>query len=81
MWGVGCALYYALVGEVPFPQKTQEKLTEAIVEGNYNRNNVGWNRASEGGKEFIQGLLSVDPAKRMGVKEAIKHSWITTYQY
>lgn len=44
--------------------------------GKFNFNNQAWSNVSDNAKDFISKLLTMDPAKRMSAKDALKHVWL-----
>jgi serine/threonine protein kinase len=53
-----------------------EKLTEAIIKGEYQRDDLRWNSLSTGARDLLTKLLSVDPDKRLNVRETSEHPWM-----
>jgi serine/threonine protein kinase len=93
MWSIGVIMYILLSGSFPFDendllgQVEQHKnfpfhsllhfYVVQIEKACYNFSGSEWDSISKPAKELITGLLTLDAGKRMTVKEAIKHRWIT----
>ena len=61
-WGVGCVLYEMMVGRLPFYNRDQSVLFELIL-----LDQVRFpNSISQSAKNFLGGLLTKDPLKRLG---------------
>ncbi|KAI0462629.1 hypothetical protein LJB42_004125 [Komagataella kurtzmanii] len=77
MWSIGCLVYVILTAHLPFSGSTQDSLTRNILEGNYHYSLLKENGISNKAKDFLDKLLNVDPTIRLGVKQALTHSWIS----
>jgi len=74
LWSIGIVSYILLTGLFPFADKNPVKLYEKINKVDYN-----WDECPEvsnTAKEFISGLLTKDPNKRMNATQALQHEWI-----
>ena len=61
-WGVGCVLYEMMVGRLPFYNRDQSVLFELIL-----LDQVRFpSSISQSAKDFLGGLLTKDPMKRLG---------------
>ncbi|SAL98584.1 hypothetical protein [Absidia glauca] len=54
---------------------TRPEIKEQIRSGIYDDDQEFWGSVSSEVKDLINGLLTVDPAQRMGVNEARNHQW------
>jgi serine/threonine protein kinase len=91
LWAVGCIAFEVLSGDESFPAVRDGGMTEdgypedhemsdlfaRILRAEYNINSIGWGYVSDSGKEFVKGLLQIDPVKRWNSTEALQDSWIT----
>ncbi|KAL6616999.1 Pkinase-domain-containing protein [Neocallimastix sp. 'constans'] len=74
MWSCGVILYVSLSGYLPFNENQQIKKNTDLFKYSY------WNNISNEAKDLIKGLLTIDPNKRLNVKQALKHPFITGYK-
>ena len=70
-WACGVILYYILTGNIPWTKKAQAQMFQQILKGEYS---VPMSLSSEA-KSLIKGLMTVDPAKRLTVNDALQHKW------
>ncbi|CCH44211.1 Serine/threonine-protein kinase [Wickerhamomyces ciferrii] len=77
MWGVGCVLYTLLCGFPPFYDSNPEELTKKVARGEYCFLSPWWDEISQEAKDLVSHLLTVDPRKRYGPDQVLKHPWIT----
>ena len=87
MWALGVMLYHLLCGELPFqaPPPTSRSggggdgalsLEALILDGVVTFHQAAWSDVSQGAKELVLKLLTVDPARRYTAQDALKHFWI-----
>lgn len=82
MWSVGVILYFLVsAGLSPFwggtEYRTQRNVLRAsLANGGYDQEQ--FNEVSTSAIECIQGLLVLEPTKRMTAKETLGHKWLTT---
>lgn len=83
VWAVGCLLYEMLTYRKAFAprpgEKTLEFMYQRIKQGSVDYKSPIWKVISEDAKALVQGLLRVDPKKRLSASEAKKHKWISTH--
>ncbi|KAH0573251.1 Kinase, CAMK CAMKL [Spironucleus salmonicida] len=71
-WSCGIILYAMLCGALPFESSTTQGLYCKILSGNvYFPDYV-----SEGAKDVVRQLLTIDPNKRAKIQDIVNHSWI-----
>mmetsp|Transcript_27948 Transcript_27948/g.65017 ORF Transcript_27948/g.65017 Transcript_27948/m.65017 type:complete len:651 (+) Transcript_27948:44-1996(+) len=74
-WSFGVILYAMLCGRMPFtirslsPELHKEEVARV-------RDCESWRRVSEIGRDFVMGLLTVDPDQRYGVLHCSEHAWL-----
>lgn len=72
IWSCGVILYAALTGQLPWTKRNQQQLFDQIRAGDYK---VPTN-ISDQAKEFLVGLMTVDPTKRFTIEQALSHEWL-----
>ena len=76
MWSVGVILFILLSGYSPFDHDDEEQLFKNIKEGVYCMDDRIWRYISEGAKDCVRQLLTVDVMNRMTATQALQHPWI-----
>jgi len=76
MWSVGVILYILLGGYPPFIENNQRELFRKIRRGDYEFHEEYWGSVSADAKGLISSLLTVDPAKRLDAKQALRAPWM-----
>ena len=76
MWSVGVILFILLSGYSPFDHDDEEQLFKNIKEGTYCMDDRIWRYISEGAKDCVRQLLTVDVMNRMTATQALQHPWI-----
>ena len=76
MWSIGVILYILLSGNSPFDNEDEQVLFQKIRSGEYSMDDNIWDYISEGAKDCVQKLLTVDTTDRMTVSEALQHPWV-----
>ncbi|KAI9020016.1 kinase-like domain-containing protein [Phycomyces nitens] len=77
LWSVGVITFTLLSGYTPFWGEDQAALFESIMSGRYEFDEEYWSAISESAKDFVDGLLTFKPEKRLTAEEALSHPWIT----
>jgi len=75
-WSIGVIIYVMLCGFPPFFEDSNEKLFDAIKQGEYEFPSPQWDQISDYAKDLIKKLLVVDPYKRLDADGILKHPWI-----
>eukprot|EP00440_Ansanella_granifera_P052025 gb/GFBE01056403.1/.p1 GENE.gb/GFBE01056403.1/~~gb/GFBE01056403.1/.p1 ORF type:complete len:554 (+),score=146.17 gb/GFBE01056403.1/:1-1662(+) len=75
LWSLGVIAFVLLSGYMPF-SGAEAVQTKNISAGYYVMKPERWNSISKEGKEFIKGLLEVDPEKRLTAATALEHRWV-----
>lgn len=79
MWTLGVILYTMLSGKAPFQICSRDNgsaIMQRIKEGEFSFNGQEWTNVSTQAKQVIQGLLTVDPSKRLTMHDLRHHEWI-----
>jgi len=78
IWAIGVITYFLLCGYTPFDRDSSVEEMQAIMAGDYSFEPPEyWEDVSDKAKNFIQGCLTVDPAKRLTAKQALAHPWLS----
>uniref|UniRef100_H3CI88 calcium/calmodulin-dependent protein kinase n=1 Tax=Tetraodon nigroviridis TaxID=99883 RepID=H3CI88_TETNG len=80
MWACGVILYILLVGYPPFWDEDQHRLYQQIKAGAYDFPSPEWDTVTPEAKDLINKMLTINPAKRVGAADALKHPWIMRRQ-
>jgi calcium/calmodulin-dependent protein kinase I len=74
IWSCGCILYFMLFGRPPFYSENEDEIYDLVSEGvwAFPESNV-----SELAKDLVKRLLEQDPNKRLTVKQAMAHPFLT----
>eukprot|EP00002_Diphylleia_rotans_P033146 TRINITY_DN7018_c0_g1_i3.p1 TRINITY_DN7018_c0_g1~~TRINITY_DN7018_c0_g1_i3.p1 ORF type:complete len:485 (+),score=90.26 TRINITY_DN7018_c0_g1_i3:51-1505(+) len=72
VWSLGVILYAMLHGKFPFYDDNLDKLFAAINAGKYPYPT----RASDSARDLIEKMLTPDPAKRITVRNILRHPWL-----
>lgn len=76
VWSVGVTAHVLLVGYPPFMEDDQQVQFQKIRTGDWRFYPDDWAHVSSEAKEFVLGLLQVDPADRWTVDQALRSRWI-----
>lgn len=76
MWSIGVTCYLLLCGETPFNGKNRQQLFRRISCDEPAFPDEKWGHISDKAVNFVQGLLTKDPARRLSAKGALQHPWI-----
>ncbi|KAG0206380.1 hypothetical protein BGX28_002143 [Mortierella sp. GBA30] len=77
MWALGVITYFLLCGYTPFDRQNSMDEMHAILNAEYQFAPIEyWQGVGETAKEFVNGLLTVDPSRRMTAAQALEHPWL-----
>jgi len=76
-WSVGVILYILLCGFPPFYEEELPALFEQILKARYDFPSPWWDNISKDAKDLVQGLLTVDPKKRLTAKQVLDSKWVS----
>lgn len=83
IWSLGVIMYILLCGFPPFYSNNglaiSPGMKKRIRTGQYDFPNPEWQNVSNGAKDLIKDMLSVDPSKRLTIEEVISNKWIAQY--
>ena len=72
IWSAGVTLYYMLGGVQPFCAESIKDLEKIILDGKYEK----LEDVSDEANDLIEGMLQLDPKKRLTEDEILNHPWI-----
>lgn len=78
IWSLGVLAYNMLSGKLPFDGNNIKEVLRRVRSGRYSFPDSEWRDISAEAKDFIRGLLEVDPKKRFSANEALNHFWLTS---
>mmetsp|Transcript_495 Transcript_495/g.1021 ORF Transcript_495/g.1021 Transcript_495/m.1021 type:complete len:454 (-) Transcript_495:194-1555(-) len=78
MWSIGVITYMILCGQAPFDGETDQERLAAVRQGVYAYPEHA--NLSQAAMSFVNGLLTVDPHRRLDAKSALAHPWIRDCQ-
>eukprot|EP01071_Lankesteria_metandrocarpae_P004124 Lankesteria_metandrocarpae@DN3386_c0_g1_i3.p1 len=77
LWSCGVILHMMLSGYPPFCGENDQMVLKKVKQGKCTLDSPEWNGISNGAKDLVTRLLTVDPKLRCTVKEALSHPWMT----
>lgn len=77
VWALGVILYIILCGYPPFYGDDEEHCKQNVLSGTFYFHDEYWSNVSSEAKDLIRRMLTVDPAHRISLTEALTHPWLT----
>ncbi|XP_074834676.1 calcium/calmodulin-dependent protein kinase type IV-like isoform X2 [Carettochelys insculpta] len=78
MWSVGVITYILLCGFEPFfDPRGDQYMYSRILNCDYEFVSPWWDEVSLNAKDLVQKLIVLDPQKRLTVRQALEHPWVT----
>ena len=77
LWSAGVILYILLCGFPPFYEEELPALFDQILKARYDFPSPWWDTISDGAKDLVRKLLTVDPKKRYTAKQVLGHPYVT----
>ena len=79
MWCLGVVVYMMVSGGLePFWRGNQVQTQRRTIRAQYSFSDQAFQRVSDLAKQFIEGLLQLQPNKRMTALTAMRHMWMRT---
>lgn len=78
IWSLGVLTYNMLSGKLPFDGNNIKEVLRRVRSGKYTFPPSEWNEISPEAKSFINGLLELDPKRRLTADQALGHEWMTS---
>ena len=76
LWSLGVLVYILLCGYPPFDDDDQEAVLARIRVADYEFDAAFWSEVSDGAKDLVAKLLTLDPAQRLTAESALLHDWL-----
>ncbi|KAI8813765.1 kinase-like domain-containing protein [Cladochytrium replicatum] len=77
LWSAGVIMFMCLCGYPPFSEDmAPPSLVEQIKRGKYAFGSPWWDPISEGAKDLVRRMLTVDPEARITADQALEHPWM-----
>jgi len=79
MWAIGVITYFLLCGYTPFDRDSAVEEMQAIIHAQYAfEPAMYWEGVSSDARDFIDKLLTTDPAARLTAQGALAHPWLAS---
>ncbi|GMI12030.1 hypothetical protein TrRE_jg8954 [Triparma retinervis] len=76
LWSVGVIAFMLLCSEMPFSGRKRRHVIDKIMRCNYNFGNERWKKINGTAKDFIRGMIEMDPKKRWSADQALESNWL-----
>ncbi|PXF42907.1 Myosin light chain kinase A [Gracilariopsis chorda] len=78
IWSLGVLAYNMLSGKLPFDGNNIKEVLRRVRAGRYTFPDAEWADISNEAKDFIRGLLELQPRRRFTAQQALQHAWLTS---
>ena len=75
VWSAGVLLYNLLTTKHPFPKGETKETVEAILAGNVEYHNSGFNSLSKTGQDLVKSMFIVNHELRPSFEQLLNHNW------
>ena len=79
LWSIGVNAYILLCGYPPFYGKTDRDIFDSVRAGIYDFPSPEWDTVSDAAKDFVQGLLRLNPSERPTASEVCFVSYFLSF--
>jgi calcium/calmodulin-dependent protein kinase I len=76
VWSVGCLLFLLLGGYLPFDDEDDDVVFDQTRNGQFEFTPEFWSGVSNGAKDLVTRMLTVNPKKRISSSRALESNWI-----
>jgi serine/threonine protein kinase len=76
MWGLGCLMYVAVTGSMPFFHRDDRMIEQMTVDGVVDLSEEKVGHLSPDAKDVLARLFAYEASDRMTVGELLEHSWL-----
>lgn len=76
VWSVGCLLFLLLGGYLPFDDEDDEVIFDKTRDGQFELRPEFWNSVSNGAKDLVTRMLTVNPKRRITASKALESDWV-----
>jgi len=83
VWSCGVILFILLCGSPPFPGRSDREILDKVSAGLFSFESKyhvepEWRQVSEGGKQLVRKMLTMNPAQRVSIREVLNDLWLTS---
>ena len=76
VWSVGCLLFLLLGGYLPFDDEDDDVVFDQTRNGQYDFRPEFWRGVSNGAKDLVTRMLTINAKKRISAKKALNSDWM-----
>ncbi len=76
MWGLGCVMFVALTGSMPFFHRDDRMVEQMTVDGVVDLSEDKVGHVSKDAQDVLARLLAYDPLDRLKAGELLEHPWL-----